>query len=146
MGHLRPGGGGGIAAVQLAAQNALRPQVAQIRRVGSLILTVERGGALLRISREIQAANTAGEDQRLPNRHGILGAEGAVRFANRKAVLIQGGHIVIKNRGLAQIGKLPGIGPNALGLRGFRGQGRRGQKETQRQQQRKNSFFQDGTS
>ena len=67
-------------------------------------------GAGLGVAGAVEAADPGCKNHDLPHGHGVLETEGAVVFAQGQAVLIQGGHIVIENRVLCQVGKLPGIG------------------------------------
>ena len=136
MGHLGPGGGGEVGAVQLTAENSLGLQIAQIGHVGGLSLCGVAGGAGLRAAGAVEAADAPGENDDLPHRHGVLKTEGPVGLAHRQSILIQGHHVVVKYRALAQIGKFSGIGLAAGEVAGGvrRGQGGDGQQQTHGQQ------------
>ena len=137
MGHLGPGSGAGKLAVQLRAQNALRLEVEEIGHGSCLSLRPVGGGAKLRVSGAVQAADAAREDDGLSHGQGVLQDKCAVGLAHGQAVLIQGRHIVIEYGVGGQVGELAGIGLTtdkvfrAVGSR----QGRHGQQQADGQQQ-----------
>ena len=136
MGHLRPGGGIGQAAVQLRAQHALCLEIPEIGKRRRTVAGIGCG-PLLRVAGAVQAADASGEDDDLPHGHGVLETVSPVGLAHGQAVLIQGRHIVIEYGVGGQVGELAGIGLTtdkvfrAVGSR----QGRHGQQQADGQQQ-----------
>ena len=142
--HLPPGGRSFQTAVQLRTQHFLRLEIPQVPPRRRTAVPTAGVRSPLRVSGAVEASNPSGKNHNLSNGHGVLDAVSTVGPAYGQSILIQRGHIVIKNRGGSQIRKLTGIGPapDKILLTVRRGLGGDGQSQDGRQQQRRDPAFQ----